>query len=386
MNFIKTIKWLTISFILIISLIIITIYATDSSYLLKGIRVVYLNGYNTAFLDDYKFFDNRTIKTNNPKPWSKSTTYNSVKSTDKLSALNLKHNSTAYLIFKNDSLWYEEYFQGNTANTLSNSFSVSKSIVAAIVGKAIDLGYLKSVNEKVIKYIPTLTGEFAEKLTIKDLMTMKSGIPFQEVYNSPVSITTKLYFYDNLTKLLKNYSVDEMPGEKFQYQSANTQILAMVLNKVLPMSLSDFVSHYFWEPMGAEHDALWQYNKGDGIEKAYCCIATNARDLARFGKLYLNHGEWDGKKLLSKDYIEESLSRTSNESSQLGYSWWLGEYNDKDIYSMKGHLGQFVIVVPEDELIVVRLGNGGDNLNPQDSSSTFYQYIDQAYEMLDLKD
>ena len=135
--------------------------------------------------------------------------------------------------------------------------------------------------------------------------------------------------------------------------------------------------------MGAEHAALWQVDsKENGIEKAYCCIASNARDFARFGKLYLQNGYWQGQSLLDSAYIAESLQAHFPESPEYGYGWWLGEYWDRSYFYMDGHLGQYVIVVPEDDLIIVRLGHRTDDLPRSHPESAFQSFIRQAYRML----
>jgi len=211
---------------------------------------------------------------------------------------------------------------------------------------------------------------------------MQSGLQWDESYSSPFSITTKVYFYDNLSNAMLALPISTPPGQGFHYQSGDTQLLAMVLNKALPVSISEFVSTYFWKPMEAEHTALWQFNKPDGVEKTYCCIASNAKDFARFGKLYKNKGLWNGKQLLSEDYITQSLQPADPNSPQYGYGWWRSTYQGKEVIYMDGHLGQYVIVIPEDDLIIVRLGQKTDKKGRTNPDAAFYQYIHQAYEML----
>ena len=135
--------------------------------------------------------------------------------------------------------------------------------------------------------------------------------------------------------------------------------------------------------MGAEHSALWQVDsKKNGIEKAYCCVASNARDFAKFGKLYLQHGKWNSTSLLDSAYIQKSVTNTFDDSPQYGYGWWIGEFKEKKYFYMDGHLGQYVIVIPEDNLIIVRLGHSIDGKPRTEKSSAFYNFIEQAYIML----
>jgi CubicO group peptidase (beta-lactamase class C family) len=157
----------------------------------------------------------------------------------------------------------------------------------------------------------------------------------------------------------------------------------MCIEKAVGKNLADYVSESFWKPMGAESDAFWQTDKKDGMVKAFCCIAGNARDFARFGKLYLQHGKWNNKGILDSVFVAKSVKPRFKESPQYGYGWWLSQYKNKQLFYMRGHLGQYVIVIPEDQLIIVRLGNKEHkktNTNPH--SEDLFVYLDESYKML----
>ena len=158
----------------------------------------------------------------------------------------------------------------------------------------------------------------------------------------------------------------------------------MVISKATGKSLSEYLSENFWKPMGMHQDALWQIDsRKSGMEKAYCCIASNARDFARFGKLYEHYGNWNGKQLLDSTFVARSIKPRFKESPQYGYGFWLSDYRDKHIFYMRGILGQYVIVIPEDHLIIVRLGQ--DLLKKAEGEQhapDFFMYIDESYKML----
>lgn len=379
---VKILKWFLGILGGLLLLLIVGLLITDNAYILKAVRVTYLTGHKTAFLEDYKYFDNRIISKGEAQPWPKSTSYNTASVTPVLDSIHKANQSVAYLIIRHDSLWFEKYYHGYDDKSLSNSFSMAKSITAALLGKALELGYIRDINEKVKKYIPDLKGPYADELTIRDLVTMRSGLLWDERYYSPFSITTKAYFYNNLSKAMLELPIASPPDRQFKYQSGDTQLLAMVLSKALPTTLSDFLSEHFWKPMGAEEDALWQYSPKDGIEKAYCCIASNAKDFARFGKLYSHLGRWNGKQLLDSTYIKQSIVPAADDSPEYGYGWWIGEFKGKNTITMNGHLGQYVISIPEDKLIIVRLGHQNDKKGMSNPQGAFYQYIEQAYAML----
>ena len=353
-------------------------------YLVRAVRVTYLTGHKTAFLEDYTYFNNRVIKAGTAQPWNISKNYNKVAVTEKLQQTHNELQTTSFLIIKNDSIWHESYFDVGSKDSKTNSFSMAKSIVTSALGKAIDLGMIQSLDTKVINYLPELQGEFAGEVTVGDLASMASGQKWDENYYGPTSVTTQAYFKKDLRKLMLSLPIEKKPGQKFVYQSGDTQLLAMVLEKATKMNLADFVSKYFWQPMGMSHDALWQIDHAEnGIEKAYCCVASNARDFAKFGKLYAQNGQWNGKQLLSVGYVFKSINPRFKESPQYGYGWWLSHYKNKHIYYMRGHLGQFVIVIPEDQLIIVRLGHlKGKQTKTDPHSNDLYTYIDETYNML----
>lgn len=376
----KFLKWFLIILVVITGLI----YIFDYGYLVRAVRVTYLTGHKTAFLEDYTYFDNREIKAGTPQPWNVSKDYNKVNPTEKLEQTHKELQTTSFLIVKNDSIWHESYYDIGATDSKTNSFSMAKSIVTSALGKAIDLGMIPNLDTKVIDYLPELKGEYANELTVGDLASMASGQKWDENYYGPTSVTTQAYFKKDLRELMLSLPIDNKPGQKFIYQSGDTQLLAMVLEKATKMPLANFVSKYFWQPMGMENDALWQIDHAtDGIEKAYCCIASNARDFARFGKLYLQNGIWNGQQILSSEFVQKSIEPRFADSTQYGYGWWLENYKNQAVYYMRGHLGQFVIVLPESDIIIVRLGHlKGLQTEENPHSEDLYIYIDEALAMV----
>ncbi|MET0758774.1 MAG: serine hydrolase, partial [Flavobacterium sp.] len=359
-------------------------YVFDVDYLLKAVRTIYVNGHTTAYLEDYKEFDNRQIeKSNLAQPWAIHKKYNKVTATSELEKTHKEIGTVAFLIIKNDSIWHESYYDGFNKDSKSNSFSMAKSVVSASLGKAIMEGKIKSLDQPVADFFPQFKEGKAAKMTVGDLSSMASGLNWDESYYSPFSITTRAYFDDDLNKVILGLKVVDEPGKKYKYLSGNTQLLAMVIEKATGESLANYVSDKFWKPMGAENEALWETDDKDGIVKAFCCIASNARDFGRFGKLYKQYGKWNGKQILDSAFVAKSIMPRFKASPQYGYGWWLSNYKDKKIFYMRGHLGQYVIVIPEDELIIVRLGHEkGFQSTKSPHSDDFFVYIDQTYKML----
>lgn len=373
-------KW----FILVLILGIGLMYVFKIDYLITAVRTIYFNGHKTAFLDDYPYFSNREVAKGVAQPWALSKEYNQIAATQKLEETHDSLATVAYLIIKNDSVWHESYFDDYDQASKTNSFSMAKSIVSAALGRAILEGKIKGLDQHVIDFLPEIKGTYKEEVTVGDLASMASGLSWDEAYYSPFSIMTRAYFDSDLREMMLGLEFKDKPGTSFSYKSGDTEMLALVLERATGQYLSEYVSEKFWKPMGAEHEALWQIDhKETGIEKAYCCFASNARDLARFGKLYKQFGKWNGETILDSTFVATSIHPRFPESPEYGYGWWMVRHRNQDFFYMRGHLGQFVIVSPKDDVIIVRLGNlKGLERKGDAHSGDLYVYIDEAYEMM----
>ncbi len=321
--------------------------------------------YNFANIDDYTIFDNRTIQRSQaPQHWSFSSRYNKVTLSDTLQHTLDSLQTVAFLVIQQDSILYENYSDGYGTASFSNSFSMAKSVVSALVGIALKEGKIHRLDEPVGHYLEDFRGQGKEKITIKHLLTMSSGLNWDESYSSPFSMTTEAYYGKDLPALIHRLKAVEEPGKRWSYLSGNTQVLAMVLEKATGKRISTYAQEKLWGPLGMENDALWSLDKEDGTEKAYCCLNSNARDFAKIGKLYLHHGNWKGTQLLDSQYVKASLTPVAIPSVEdnlpvdyYGYQWWLlPDFKGMDVFYARGILGQYILVVPEKELIIVRLG------------------------------
>ena len=378
----KLLKKILLSFLGLIILSVGLLYLFNKEYLLKGIRITYLKGHKTAYIDDYPNFDNRTIEAGKPQAWPEHSAYNSVQATQKLQQTNEDLGTVAFLIIKNDSIWYESYADGYSATSKTNSFSMAKSVTSALLGKAIRDGYIKNLEQPVADFFP----QFDKRLTVGDLSSMASGLNWQEDYYNPFGMTAQSYLDENIRKIILNLKVVEQPGEKFKYLSGNTELLGMVIEKATQKSLSNYLSESFWEPLGMHEDALWQLDSEEsGMEKAFCCLASNARDFAKFGRLYAHQGNFRGRQLLDSSFVQKSTEPRFSETPYYGYGFWLSNFMDKKIVVMRGILGQYVISIPEDKVIIVRLGHQrGERLTDKKFTKDFYTYIRESYKMINL--
>ena len=376
----KTLKWALLS----VTALVVVLYATDTDYLFKAVRTVYFNGYTTAFIDDYSFFDNSVIASKDSKAWPLHKDYNKIPATKKLIKLHKSRGTVAYVIIKNDSLIYEAYYDNYSENSKSNSFSMAKSYVCGLLGKAIMEGYIENLEQPVSDFFPQYSEGLSSKVTVGDLASMASGSSWKENYYWPINITAKAYYGKELEETIFGISTVKTPGQSFEYSSGDTQLLAMVIEKATGKKLYNYLSESLWIPLESENDALWQIDsKANDLVKAYCCIASNAKDFARLGKLYKDFGRWKGTQILDSAFVAKSIKPRFKESPQYGYGFWLKAQNDKSFFMMEGHLGQCVIVSPSDNLIVVRLGHGKESFGHNPYNGDINVYIEEAYKMLD---
>jgi len=316
-------------------------------------------------IDQYPIFENRMVKAGNPQPWPESEAYNKLSVPEKFQPVFENLGTVAFVIIKDSTLLFEQYWEDYSPHSRSNSFSMAKSIVSLAIGCAIDDGFIKNVDQPVNDFYPEFKGYNGKALTLRHLLTMSAGVDFDEAYSSPFSPTTKLYYGDDLQQIALGMKEIEEPGIHFIYQSGVTQLLALIVEKATGENISSYVSRKLWTPLNAEEDALWSLDKKDGIEKAYCCFNSNARDFARFGQLILNKGNWNGKQLVSESYIKEATTpdtnlifKEYNETNHCyGFQFWHLTYKGMEIPYMRGILGQYVFAIPELNAVVVRLGH-----------------------------
>jgi CubicO group peptidase (beta-lactamase class C family) len=373
----RFLKWL----IGLLMLTIAALYVTDYDYILKGVRVVYFTGHTTAFIDDHSYFDNEIMPAStNPQPWPKHKEYNSVKATQRLSETNTALETIAFLIIKNDSIWFESYAEDYGPDSQTNSFSMAKSVTSALLGKAILDGSIKSLQQPVSDFYPEYT---QSGMTVGDLSSMASGLDWDESYLNPFKVMARAYYDDDLAETILNQKVIEKPGQSFKYLSGNVELLAMVIEKATGKRLPKYLEESFIQPMGFEQPSLWQLDDEDNrLVKAYCCIASNARDFARFGKLYKDFGNWNGSQLLDSTFVLTSIHPRFQDSPEYGYGFWLSDHLNKEIFVMQGILGQYVITIPEDNVIIVRLGKQRGEKSERIFSDDFYVFLEEAYAMM----
>ncbi|MBM6865005.1 serine hydrolase [Bacteroides caecigallinarum] len=342
-------------------------------------------------IDDLNIFEHATVHApDSCWEWAISDKYNSYKLSKKDSAYIDDMKTVSFLVIRNDSILYETYRGGWNDTLTSNLFSATKSIVGMLVGIAMDEGKIGSVDDKVMKYIPEYNRGRQKDITIRNLLTMSAGMDWDEAYASLFSVTTHGYYGNDLYKLIMGLDIVDTPGVQYSYRSGETQLLSFVLEAATGETISKYAEKKLWRPMMAGQDAFWLLDKKDGDEKSFCCFHTTARDAARFGRLMLNMGNWNGRQLVSRKYMEEALAPASYLKDQwgkdpltyYGYQTWIMNYNGERCPYFRGMLGQYIIAIPSKNAVVVRLGHKRSREYVKELTTDIIRYMEIAEKIL----
>ena len=340
--------------------------------------------YFTADISDYKIFPERTVAHGEYQPWKIAPEFNSYMLSSEDIHLLDSFKTTAFVVVKDTNLVFESYWDGYSENSKSSSFSMAKSIISLLTGIAIDEGLIESVDDPVAKYLPEFENKKYE-ITIRDLLTMSSGLKWNESYYNPFSETTKSYYGTNLDELVLKSKCKISPTKHYEYIVVNPQVLSIIIKRLTNSTLSEYTSEKLWKPLGAKNDASWSLDQEGGSEKATCCFNSNARDFARLGQLVLNKGKWNGKQIISESYLKEGLTPGSYRVNKVGkqvdfygYQWWISKHNNLDFYYARGILGQYIVIIPGKNLVFVRLGHKRSKEEINHHRKDLFRYIDLA--------
>jgi CubicO group peptidase (beta-lactamase class C family) len=346
-----------LSIIVVAAITALVLFFTGNQYLLKGVWATYLHGETSATITDKKYFSQRIITASAGQAWPKARQYNQQKLSDTLAGMLNATESIAFVVLKDDSLLVERYWQGFSDTSKTNSFSMAKSITAMLAQIAVQKGFFASWAQKVQDFLPALEGAYAHELQLQHLANMTAGLQWNEHYQNPFDITARAYYGPNIKKLmLDEVTVVQKPGSQYEYQSGATQLLGFCLKEATGKNLSQLASEWLWKPLGATHNATWHLDAPKGTELNYCCFNSDAKNFARFGQLILNQGHWQGRHILDSSFVQ--MLYTQGPVPHYSYSFWrnLSGLSSSVVY-MRGILGQYVMVFPEQNMVVVRLGH-----------------------------
>ena len=338
------------------------ILLSGKTYLYNGILKTYLVGKTGPGIYDLDVFPTNTIEKSNERfSWRVFAAQPSLSQENENFHQMMK--TKAFLVIKDDNIVYEKYWENHSIETVSNSFSMAKTIVSLLLGIALEEGKIKSIDEKVSNYLPSFHRNSRNEISIRHLLTMSGGFDWEESGINPLSETAEAYYGTNLKRLVTTQRVVENPGKVFHYQSGNTQLLSMIIEKATGMTISKYAESKLWKKIGAESNAYWSLDDEGGDEKAFCCFYATARDFAKLGRLVLNKGIWKGEQVVSEKYITEMSSPameliTEDGLTNLvyGYQIWIYNQNNNPVLYFRGLLGQYIFILPNENTIIVRLG------------------------------
>jgi CubicO group peptidase (beta-lactamase class C family) len=302
----------------------------------------------------------------------------------------------AFIVVRDNQVLYEDYFNGFARDSLCTAWSLSKSVASAMVGLAIADGYIKSVDDPITNYLPELKDQGFEPITIRNLLTMGSGIQYRINFFPWDEFVLAGYYPDLRQLLLSDLRIIEPPGQSFHYNNFNAELIGMILERTTHRQPSQYLQEKIWQPIGMEYPATWSIDSDqDGFEITPIMLNARAIDLAKFGRLYLDNGNWDGKQIVPQSWVAESTVRDPNDNrpwetfsrwqdkgGYYKYFWW-GVSQGKSDYSYMGigTYGQFIFVSPRTRVVIVRTADE-DGIEPpqwRDVFQNIAEQIDQTY-------
>jgi CubicO group peptidase (beta-lactamase class C family) len=258
------------------------------------------------------------------------------------------------IVIRDGKILHESYNFGNNEESRWVSFSVTKSVTSMLLGAAIKDGFINSVKEPLVSYLPQLKGSHYEDVSIEQILHMSSGVAWNEDYNDPksdVSIASglnSLKLYDYLSSL----GASSKPGNKFNYNTAETNLIGGLVRSAIGNNLSGYLEKKIWKPFGMEFDANWLLDYDYNLELGGCCISATLRDYARIGIFALNNGILKNRiNILPEKWMEQSTTPSPN-LEYYGYQWWL-DGSDYNSFYADGIFGQFIWIDPDSKTIVV---------------------------------
>ncbi len=301
----------------------------------------------------------------------------------------MKDQRTAALVIVHEGkVRFEKYGLDFHPGKRWTSFSVAKSITSTLVGAAIKDGYIKSIDDKIPDYIPDLRGSVYDDVTIKQLLTMTSGVKWNEDYGDPKSDVALFNAHeaepgvDVTVSYMRTLKRETPPGTRWVYKTGETNLIGVLISSATGKNVSEYLSEKIWQPFGMEQDASWLLGS-TGHEISGCCIQASTRDFVRFGLFMLGGGIANGNPVLPEGWIAEATMKqadTTRPGYGYGYQWWTW---DDGTYMARGIFGQGIFIDPRRKLVIASNSNwpqasdrqGGDQ---DQKRSDFYKQVQQA--------
>ena len=290
--------------------------------------------------------------------------------------------TTGLLVIQNDSLVYENYYLENTEATRNISWSMAKSVISALMGIAVEEGDIKNIEETVEVYVPELKGSAYEGVRIKDVLQMSTGVKFNEDYADFFSDINRwgrgFAMGNSQDKFAASLERELEPGTVCHYVSINTHVLGMILKRATGKTITEYMQDKLYNPIGMEYDGYWLLD-GENMEMVLGGLNLTLRDYAKLGTLFLNEGQFNGKQIIPKKWVEASVIpdgvhvQPGEDVLGYGYQWWIPQ-SDYGEYMAMGVYGQYIYVNPLTKTVIVKL-----SANPKYNDKAFVPSNDFAH-------
>ena len=261
-----------------------------------------------------------------------------------------RQNVAGLIVVKDGKLVYERYELGNTVDSRWISYSVAKSVTSLLVGAAIKDGYIKSVDESVTDYLPRLKNSSYDESSIRNLLQMSSGVEWDEDYADPASdINSAPWHTLSVYEYLRQKPRKSAPGEVFNYNTAETNLVGTLLRSAIGNNLSTYLSEKIWRPFGMERDAYWVLSEPGGGEFGGSSLNATLRDYARIGMFAMRNGALrNGRRVLPDGWMDDSIAPSKGYAGY-GYLWWL---RGGGAYAARGIFGQGIYINPVEKVVI----------------------------------
>lgn len=275
--------------------------------------------------------------------------------------------TTSFIVVKDDALVFEEYFHGYTSISRPTSMSVAKSFISALVGIAVEEGHIKNIDDPIDQYVPELSESGYKGVSIRHILQMTSGIDFTEVYDDASSdlmvMMMRLAGGHSIIDYTAALPSAEPSGQRFNYASIDTAVLGFLIERATQKNPAEYLEEKIWKRIGMESNATWATDNHGNV-LAFAWLNATPLDFARFGRLYLNKGRWDGTQIIPADWVQESVIPSEDHLQgpamygpewDIGYQyqWWVPEGNEGEFTAI-GIWGQYIYINPERNIIIVK--------------------------------
>nr|WP_234002637.1 serine hydrolase domain-containing protein [Sphingopyxis sp. MG] len=290
------------------------------------------------------------------------------------------------IIVQDGKIRLEKYALGYAADGRWTSFSVAKSFTSTLVGAAVKDGFIKSLDDKVTAYIPGLKGSAYDDVSVRQLLTMTSGVKWNEDYTDPKSDVAQFNLQqpvpgeDITVSYMKTLPREAPAGSKWVYKTGETNLIGVLVSSATGKTLSAYLSEKVWRPFGMEQNAVWMLGP-TGHEISGCCLSASLRDYARFGKFILGGGVAGGQKVLPDDWLAAATTKQADidmPGRGYGYQWWT---NDDGSFAAQGIFGQGIFIDPKRRLVIASNGNWPTATDPEGvgaAREAFYKQVQAA--------